>query len=105
MVEHGWGKFEKILDGNWKFADPLGVGAELSLLLAVFAEVVCALLIAVGLWSRAAAIPLIVTMLVAALIIHADDPVRKQEFPLVYTSVYMLILAFGNGRFALQQPK
>lgn len=105
LFQHGWGKFERILDGNWKFADPFGAGPEISLLLAVFAEVLCAGLIMIGVWSRAAAIPLIVTMLVAAFIIHADDPIGKQEFPLIYTSVYMLILAFGNGRFALQQPK
>ena len=41
MLTHGIPKLQKILAGNWEFGNPLGVGTELSLGLAVFAEVGC----------------------------------------------------------------
>ncbi len=42
MLSHGYGKMTKLFDGNFAFADPIGLGVELSLVLTVFAEILCA---------------------------------------------------------------
>src|SRR5690606_37118575 len=74
MLVYGYGKLERYLNGERSFADPIGIGEELSLILTIFAEFVCSLLLIAGLFTRAALVPLIFTMLVAFLIIHSDDP-------------------------------
>lgn len=98
---HGWGKlmgFKKLSEG---FADPLGVGPMFSLILAIFAEVVCSVLVILGLGTRLAAIPLVILMVVAASIVHADDPWGRKEFALMYACAFLPLLFTGAGRFSL----
>src|SRR5690348_16682934 len=77
---HGWDKIAHLAERAGSFPDPLGVGSALSMMLAVFAEGFCTLLIMLGLLTRLAAIPVLATMLVAAVLVHADDPWSKKEF-------------------------
>ena len=74
MLSHGIPKLMNWGSLSDTFPDPFGVGSALSLALAIFAEVGCSALLVVGLFTRLATVPLIVTMLVAALLIHGDDP-------------------------------
>jgi putative oxidoreductase len=103
LAAHGWGKLSKFSASPVKFPDPLGVGATLSLSLTVFAEVGCAALIVVGLATRLAALPLVITMLVAALVIHGDDPWSKKEFALLYAAPFAALLFTGPGRLSLDR--
>ena len=100
---HGWGKLQKMLSGDMGFADPIGVGEEASLILTVFAEFLCGILVAVGLFTRAALVPLIITMLVAVFIIHADDPFSKQEFGILYLIPYITLFLTGPGKLSLDK--
>lgn len=80
MATHGWGKLEMVLNNQFdKFADPIGVGNQLSLVLAMFAEFFCALLVLIGLGTRLAAIPIVITMAVAAFVVHQNDPWTQSE--------------------------
>lgn len=102
LVQHGWPKLQKLMSEDpIKFADPLGTGPEIALYLTVFAEFICAILIMIGGLTRLSAIPLIITMFVAAFIIHSDDPFKKQEFALLYLIPFLLLLMTGAGRFSL----
>lgn len=102
LGSHGWGKLMKLMGpGPVQFADPFGLGAGPSLFLAVGAEVACAALLIVGLATRAAALPLLITMLVAAFIIHGDDPFKKQEFALLYAVPCVTLMLTGPGRLSL----
>ena len=100
---HGWGKLQKLMSGDMGFADPIGVGEEVSLVLTVFAEFFCGILVAVGLFTRAALIPLIITMWVAVFIIHADDPFGKQEFGLLYLIPYLALYFTGPGKYSVDK--
>jgi len=101
MLTHGWGKFLKVINGDFAFADPIGLGPTISLILTVFAEFICAILILVGFKGRFASIFLMFTMLVAAFIAHGDDPWRKKEFPLLYFAIYLAIFLMGTGRYGI----
>lgn len=101
MLTHGLPKLQKILAGDFKFGDPLGIGPSLSLILTVGAEFFGALLIVFGLGTRIMSLPLMFTMLVAAFIVHSGDPFGKQEFPLLYFVIYLALFLMGSGRFSL----
>ena len=101
---HGLGKVQKLFgEGPIKWADPLGLGPGLSLALAGGAEFFGALLVAVGLFTRAAAVPLAFTMLVAVFIVHGDDPFKKQELGLIYLCGYVALVLTGPGRLSLDE--
>ena len=101
LVAHGWGKLLAFSEKSGGFPDPLGIGSETSTAMAIFAEVVCALAIILGLFTRVAAMPLVVTMLVAALIVHGDDPFQKKEFALVYALPFLTLIFTGAGKYSI----
>lgn len=102
MLTHGIGKFNKLFkDELIQFSDPLGVGAAMSLSLAVFAEVFCSILLIFGLGTRLVVIPLLFTMTVAIFIIHTNDGFGKQELPGLYAAIYITIATIGAGKYSL----
>ena len=102
MLTHGYGKFLMLIgDDPIKFADPIGWGENVSLVLAAFAEFICSMFLIFGMASRFAVIPLIITMLVAALIVHAPDAFRRKELPLLYTTIYVVIAIAGAGKYSV----
>jgi putative oxidoreductase len=101
MLTHGYPKLLKIMEGNFQFADPIGIGAPASLVLAAFAEFLCSILLLMGLATRLAAIPLLINMLVIILIQHGSDPFGKKELPLLYLLGYGTLLVFGGGKYSL----
>ena len=106
MLTHGIPKIGRLLgEGPVKFADPFGLGPEISLVMVIFAEIGCAILVMVGFKTRWATIPLMVTMLVAAFYAHWADPFGKKELPLLFFSVFLGILISGPGKFSLDQFK
>jgi putative oxidoreductase len=101
MFTHGLPKLSGLLDGGEvQFMDPIGLGILPSLLLAIFAEVVCSVFVLFGLGTRLAVIPLIITMLVAIFIAHADDGFGKQEMAAHYLLVYLVLLITGSGKMS-----
>ncbi len=102
LLAHGLPKLNRLTSAEpIKFADPFGLGADVSLGMAVFAEVLCSFLIIIGLGTRLASIPLIITMTVAATYAHAADPFGTKEKPLVYILVFLMLLVFGSGRYSI----
>ncbi|WP_438481576.1 DoxX family protein [Oleiharenicola lentus] len=104
---HGAGKFMNLLNGSSKFSDPLGIGQTPSLILAVFAEAVCALLLALGLFTRLAAFALAVTMGVAFFISHKGvlSGQGNGELAFIYLAGYVAIFFAGAGRFSIDGGK
>lgn len=102
MITHGWPKFLKLLEGGEiQFGDPIGLGPAFSLVLAVFAEFFCSILIGIGLGTRLASIPLMVTMFVAAFISHGPDPFRRKEVALLYFLFYLAFLVLGSRKYSI----
>ena len=102
MLTHGYPKMQKLFaGGEIQFADPIFIGMTASLALTVFAEVICSVFIILGLWTRLALIPLIITMLVAVLIIHASDPLDVKEHGLLYLFPYLATFLLGSGKFSV----
>lgn len=101
MLTHGMGKFSTLFGGGpLSFTDPIGIGEPASLVLAVFAEVLCSILLIFGIATRFAAIPLLITMLVAVFIVHANDEFGTKELPSFYLVIYLFLAITGAGKFS-----
>lgn len=98
---HGWPKLAGWAEKAERFSDPLGVGSTTSLALAIFAELFCAIAVMVGAATRVAAVPVVFTMLVAALVVHADDPFARKEFTLVYALPFLTLALTGPGAYSV----
>lgn len=102
MLSHGIPKLVTLFSGApVQFPAVMGMSAELGLTLTVFAEVICSVFILAGFGTRLATVPLIVTMLVAALLIHAADPMKVKEPALQYLLVYLVLFFAGSGKYSI----
>lgn len=102
---HGWGKLQGLLSGTSKFPDILGIGATPALALAVFAEFFCALLLVLGLWTRLAALMLVITMAVAFFMAHGAklSGQGNGELAFIYLAGFVTLLLAGAGKFSVDK--
>jgi putative oxidoreductase len=104
MFSHGVPKLEKLFsDDPVKFADPIGIGMTTSLVLVVFAEVFCSIFVMIGLGTRLAVIPLLITMAVAAFLAHSGASFAEREASLLYMLIYMILFITGSGKFSVDK--
>lgn len=101
LVGHGLPKLMNFNAAAASFPDPLGVGSTVSLALAIGGEVVCSILLILGLFTRLAAVPFLITMLTAAFLVHAADPWAKKEFALLYAIPALTLIFTGAGAFSI----
>jgi putative oxidoreductase len=102
---HGWGKMLNFVNGQTSFPDILGIGQTPSLLLAIFAEVICSALIIAGAFARLAACVLGATMGVAFFVVNSarlTGPTNG-ELPFIYLTGCIVLLLAGAGKFSVDQ--
>lgn len=100
---HGWPKLMKWDILIEKFSGPFGMPPSVALPLAIFGELVCSLFIISGLFTRLAAIPVIICMAVAAFYAHAGDPLADKEGSLTYMAGFVAIFILGSGKYSLDK--
>lgn len=104
MLVHGWGKLETLMGSEpIKFYNLFGMGAKASLALAVFGELVAPAFLLVGLFSRLAAIPGIIAMVVAVFGAHKDSIFGDGEHAFLYMIVFFVLLVTGPGKFSIDK--
>jgi putative oxidoreductase len=102
MLSHGFPKLQMLLaGGKIEFFDFLGLGQQVSLILTIFAEFVCSILLILGLFTRVSLGFLIFTMIIAAFVVHGADPFETRELSLIYLSVYLLLITYGAGKVSV----
>lgn len=93
------------------FPSVLGMGHETCLILMIIIEILCSLMIMLGLLTRLATIPPILSMLLAEYYIVHDmlgeatisglDSVDPGYLPIMFIGIYLFILLAGPGRISL----
>ncbi len=102
MLVHGYPKVMQLFSGEpVQFADFMGLGPAVSLALSAFAEFLCAIFILLGLFTRFAAVPLVINMAVAAFYAHAADPFDVKEKALLFLLIFFFLLLTGAGRYSV----
>lgn len=100
MMRHGWEKLSHFADKQGKFMNFMGIGTSMSLGLATFAEFFCSLFLILGLFTRLATIPLLVTVFVI-LNLHHWQFFGEHEFVPCLTTAYLVLLLVGPGKYSL----
>jgi len=101
FFRHGWGKLIGFSQNAIGFPDPFHVGGQVSLALAVFAEVFCALCVCVGLGTRIACIPLLITFVTIVFVVLASTPFGQREVAMMYLAAFGVIALIGPGNLSL----
>jgi putative oxidoreductase len=81
--------------------DPLGMGRTLTLWCALFAEVFCPVLIALGLFTRLAALPVVFLLAVSMVLVHPDWSIAEGQFGWLLVIVFGTIALSGAGRYSV----
>jgi len=101
---HGLQKLNMLFGpGEIKFANPVGIGSEISLVLSTFAEFFCAGLLILGIFPRVSAGVLAINMFVAGIIYHASDPFGTKEKALLFLIVFVTLLLLGAGKYSINK--
>lgn len=101
IINHGLPKithFNKIAP---HFANPLHIGSYPSLVLVIFAEVVCGFMLVFGLLTRWATIPLIIQMLIIIFFLPGIHGFSEQELAVHFLIGFVVILILGPGKISL----
>lgn len=103
MMSHGMAKWAHFDTLSATFPDPLGLGSEVSLVLAIFGEAICSAGFIVGAFYRLAMIPMIFTMGMVVFVVQHGDPFATKELAVIYLLVFVLMYIAGPGKFALDR--
>lgn len=103
MLFHGIPKLLNLIQGTLMKSDPIGIGVLVTTVLVVIAEAICPLLIIIGYKTRLASIPVIITMGVAAFIVHGADPIGLKEKALLFLFAFVAIALLGAGKHSVDR--
>jgi len=100
---HGLGKLNKLIAGNFKFSDPIGIGEAPTLFLAVFSEFIAPIFILIGFKTKFFSFFPAATMFVAAFIVHLSDPFSRMEKAILFLAVFVFFMISGPGKYSIDK--
>lgn len=103
MIPHGFDKLIHFVATAKEFPDPFHLGTTVSLSMVIFAEFFCAVLLVAGLMTRLVVVPLIITMAVAAFMIHKGELWGEAEHASLYLAPYIALLFTGPGKISMDR--
>ncbi|WP_122501366.1 MULTISPECIES: DoxX family protein [Pseudomonas] len=80
-----------------RIEDPFGLGGTLTLGLAVFAEVICPVLLILGVWARLACLPILAVLAVAVLFVHPEWSLEQGQFAWLLMILFAGLAITGPG--------
>ena len=98
MMMHGYDKLVHFGAKQNTFMNFLGTGSTLTLALVVFAEFFCSVFIVLGLFTRLATIPLIITTCVIIFKVNHGHVFLDDETAPLYLTGYLVLLLVGPGK-------
>jgi len=101
MIPRGYQKLIHFSERKDSFMNFLGMGSTVSLSLVVFAELVCAGLLVLGLLSRFAALVLVILTTVIVFKVNKGDIFGKGELAMLYLLGSFTVLLVGPGKYSV----
>ncbi len=103
LYGHGLNKFNKLIEGDLTFANPIGIGEAPTLILAVISEFLAPIFILIGYKTRFFSFFPAATMFVAAFIVHMGDPFGRVEKALLFLTVFLILMLTGPGKYSIDK--
>jgi putative oxidoreductase len=101
LASHGYAKLLKFSTLRYKFMNFLHLGSTVSLSLIIFAELVCGILLILGLFTRFACIPIIIGMIVVVFVASNGEIFNTGEKGMIYLVATITILFCGPGKISV----
>ena len=101
IINHGYPKLANFSTMQQTFYNFLGLGSKFSLMLVIFAELFCSIFVIIGLFTRIAIIPIIITMLVAIFGVAAGKPLPESELAFLYLILSLVLFLGGPGNISV----
>jgi putative oxidoreductase len=101
MLMIGYDKLVHFQEHIPKMINFMGIGQKVSLTLVVFAEFFCSAILIIGLFTRFACIPLIVTMCVALFKVHHADFFGDGQTATLFLGCFIALLLVGPGKISV----
>jgi putative oxidoreductase len=90
LAVHGMPKVVHYSSQRAVIEDPFHLGRTVSMLFAIFAEVICPPFMILGIGTRFAALPIILVTIIALVFVHRDWSLAQGQF------AWMLLILFGS---------
>lgn len=100
-LHHGIPKIAHFSQWEGSFFNFMHWGSRTSLILSIFAEVFASAFIFLGLFTRIAAIILLIDMGVAIFLFNSGQPLGRFEDAILFFVGYLLILMVGPGKISV----
>lgn len=101
MIHHGYDKMVHFNEMKGSFMNFLHLGPTVTLSLVIFAELFCAALIIIGLFTRLASFVLLFNMIVIVFVVMNRDIYGKAELGALYLAGYLVLLICGAGKVSI----
>jgi putative oxidoreductase len=102
LYVHGLPKLLQYSSQVQNIEDPFHMGKGITLSLAIFAEVLCPLMVAVGYFARLACLPILFLLLVAMLCVHSDWGIAQGQVGWLLFTIFASIFVAGPGKYSFQ---
>ena len=102
---HGLPKVFHFSEELTRIEDPFGLGPYMSLIPAIFAEVVCPIFILLGIFSRLACLPIIGVLLVAMVFVHPGWSIAEGQFGWLLLIIFTTLAITGPGTWRVATAK
>ena len=102
-INYGWQKLSHFNSFIAKWKSTIGLSPAIELSLVTFAEFFCAIFVVLGLFTRLAVIPLIITMVVIVFKVNGAKYAGNAAFPLVLLIGFIALLFTGPGKVSLDR--
>ena len=96
----GYGKIEHYDQYMPMFKDYTGLGIKMDYNLVIFAEFFCGILVAIGLWTRLAVIPIMITMIVVVFVALKGLGFNDKHLAFLYLLLSLVIFVLGSGKYS-----
>ena len=103
LYGHGLSKLNKLIQGDFSFSNPIGIGEGPTLFLAVFSEFLAPIFIIIGYKTKFFSFFPAATMFVAIFIVHLGDPFSRIEKALLFLVVFLVLMVTGPGKYSIDK--
>jgi putative oxidoreductase len=101
LIGHGLPKISSFHQLSGTFYDPFRISHRLSLILVILAELFCSMFIILGLFTRIAALIIVINLSVAVFIANHGMPLKNVELGAIFLTSVFTILILGPGRVSV----